>query len=87
MEADETHVGGKPRRANDRNDDKQHKRGHGTDKTPVIGAVERGSKLVAQVANDLTGKGVLNFLKHVVEPNGSVLITDEYKANNTRRQA
>lgn len=41
---------------------------------------------MAQVARDLTGKGVLNFIRNVVEPGGSVLITDEYKAYNTIRR-
>ena len=30
-------------------------------KTPVIGTVERGGKVKAKVADDLTGKGVLKF--------------------------
>ena len=42
VEADETYVGGKPRKGNKRNDDKPGKRGRGTKKVPVIGAVERG---------------------------------------------
>lgn len=46
IEADETYVGGKPRKKNKRNDDDdgedKPKRGRGTQKTPVIGAIERG---------------------------------------------
>ena len=38
-------------------------RGRATSKTPVIGAVERGGKVVALVATDLTGRGVLEFIK------------------------
>ena len=86
VEADETYVGGKPRKANKRDDDTPNRRGRGTDKTPIIGAVERHGKVVAQVANDLTGKGVLNFIKSVVEPEGSILITDEYRAYNVIRK-
>ena len=44
IEADETYVGGEPRRFNERSDDDDQpksKRGRGTKKTPVIGAVER----------------------------------------------
>lgn len=86
VEADETYVGGKPRKENKRNDDDKNedkpKRGRGTKKTPVIGAVERGGNVKAQVADDLTGKGVLNFIKGNVNPKDSVLITDEYKAYN-----
>ena len=89
VEADETYVGGKPRKKNKKNkknkrndDDEPSKRGRGTKKTPVIGAVERGGNVQAQVADDLTGQGVLNFIKNNVNPKDSVLITDEYKAYN-----
>ena len=81
IEADETYVGGKPRKRNKRDDDEpQAPRGRGTRKTPVIGAVERGGKVVAKVASDLTGRGVMEFLRKTVDPEGSVLITDEYRA-------
>ena len=40
----------------------------GTDKQPVIGAVERDGNVVAQVADDVTGKGVLNFIRPSVSP-------------------
>ena len=82
VEADETYVGGKPRKSNERKDDEPSPRGRGTKKTPVIGAVERGGKVTAQVGHDLTGKGILHFIRKSVDPEGSVLITDEYKAYN-----
>lgn len=80
IEADETYVGGKPRKPNRRDDDKPNKRGRGTKKTPVVGAVERGGRVVARVAHDLTGKGLVRFLKDSVDPAGSLLITDELAA-------
>ena len=86
VEADETYVGGKPRKPNKRKDHKPAKRGRGTDKTPVIGAVERGGKVVAKVAQDLTGKGILAFLKDHVDPQGSLLVTDEYTAYNAAKR-
>ena len=82
VEADETYVGGKPRKGNRRDGDKPGPRGRATKKTPVIGAVERGGKVVARVADDLTGKGVLRFIKDTVAPDGSLLITDEFGAYN-----
>ena len=82
VEADETYVGGKPRKGNKRDDDKPSKRGRGTSKTPVIGAVERGGQVAARVADDLSGKGIVQFLKQTVNPAGTILITDEYKAYN-----
>ena len=85
VQADETYIGGKPRKANRRDDDKPAKRGRGTSKIPVIGAVERGGKVVAQRADHpraLTGRGILTFIKENVEPEGSLLITDEYSGYN-----
>lgn len=82
IEADETYVGGKPRKPNRRKDDKPSKRGRGTKKTPVIGAVKRGGKVVAQVADDLTGRGIMKFIKNSVNVEDSELITDEYKPYN-----
>ena len=82
VEADETYVGGKPRKGNKRDDDNSNKRGRGTKKTPVIGAVERGGRVVARVTDDLGGKGVVRFLKDTVDPQGTLLITDEYRAYN-----
>lgn len=72
VEADETYVGGKPRKKNKR-DNQLSKRNKGsgpggTTKTPVIGAVEREGNVIAQVAEDLTGKGILKFVMNSVEP-------------------
>ena len=86
IEADEPYVGGKPRKGNKRDDDKPSKRGRGTSKVPVIGAVERGGKVVAKVATDLSGKGILHFIKSNVDPDGSLLVTDEYSVYNTVRK-
>lgn len=81
VEADETYVGGKPRKGNKRDDDTPNKRGRGTKKVPVIGAVERGGRVVARVANpgDLSAKGIGKFLARFVDRAGTILITDEYK--------
>ena len=42
VEADEAYVGGKPRKPNNREEWTPAKAGRGTDKLPIIGAVERG---------------------------------------------
>ena len=84
VEVDETYVGGKPRKGNKRDDDTPNKRGRGTKKVPVIGAVERGGRVVARVANpgELSAKGIGKFLARFVDPAGTLLITDEYKGYN-----
>lgn len=81
VEADETYVGGKPRKGNKRDDGQPNKRGRGTSKVPVVGAVERGGRVVARVANpgDLSAKGIGKFLSRFVDFAGTVLVTDEYK--------
>ncbi len=80
VEMDETYVGGRPRKSNKRDDDKPHKRGRGTDKTPVIGIVERGGRVVATPApaGDLSAKALAKFLARFVSTSGSLLMTDEY---------
>jgi len=78
LEMDETFVGGRPRRTNKKDDHKPNKPGRGTKKTAVIGAIERGGSVVAKVAEDLTGKGIVKFLKKHVNIPESLLVTDEY---------
>lgn len=84
VEADETYVGGKPRKGNRRDGDKPNKRGRGTKKTAVIGAVERGGKVVARVAKpgSLSAKGISKFIARFVDSAGTILITDEYSGYN-----
>ena len=81
IEADESWIGGKPRKRNKRNDDEPPaKRGRGTDKTPIIGAVERGGAVTVRVQTVLSGRGIIRYLKGKINPEDSKLITDEYGA-------
>lgn len=48
VEMDEVYVGGKPCRANCKNDHDPKPPGRGTSKTPVVGAVERGGRVKAK---------------------------------------
>ena len=82
VEADETYIGGRPRKENKKEDREPAKRGRGTDKTPVIGVIERGGKVVAEVAENLTGRRILEFIKRAVKIEDSELMTDEYHAYN-----
>ena len=86
IEADETYIGGKPRKANRKEDRKPAKRGRGAEnKIKVLGAVERGGNVAAQVMNRLRGQDIIRFLRKTVEPAGSLLMTDEYTAYNVAR--
>lgn len=84
IEADETYVGGRPRKQNKRDDSPTDGQGK-SDKQPVIGAVERDGKVIAKVADDMTGKGILNFIQSAVSPAAQILVTDENKAYRTVR--
>jgi transposase-like protein len=83
VEADETYVGGKPRKRN-RHDDDEGGRRTGTrgrtKKVPVIGVVERGGRVVARVAEPggIGIKGLTAFIARFVDHAGSLLITDEW---------
>lgn len=83
IEADETYIGGKPRKPNKREDFKPSKRGRGTDKIAIIGAVARDGEVVAEVAKGLNGRDILEFIRRVVKTKESELMTDEYHAYNT----
>ena len=78
IETDDTYLGGKPRRRG--NVPPPGKRGRGTKKTPVLGAIERGANVVARLATDLSRKGVIGFIKDVVQTKQAVLMTDEFKS-------
>ena len=83
-EADETYVGGKPRKPNRRDDDTPNKRGRGTKKAAVIGAAERNGRVVAKVAElgDLSAKSINKFMARFVDPDSTILVTDEYRGYN-----
>ena len=84
VEADETYVGGRPRKGNRRDGDGGHKRGRGTDKTPVIGVMQRGGKVIARPAkaSDLSAKGLSKFISRFVDKDGTILITNEFGGYN-----
>ena len=81
VEADETYVGGKPRYKG-----KDNPKGRGTHKTPVIGTVERGGEVRAQVTDDLSSKGIAAFIKGAVDTAASLLVTEEYPSYKALRK-
>lgn len=86
VEIDETYIGGKPRKRN-KDDDKKGgglKRGRGTNKTPVVGVLNREEKKIfAKVAfankkgQKLSGKQLIDILNSVCKGN-NVVISDEF---------
>ena len=63
IEADETYIGGRNRKDHDREDGEPRKRGRGTAKDAVLGAVARGGKVVAQLVENTTGETIKDFIK------------------------
>ena len=82
IEADETYIGGKNRKDYSREDGEPRKRGRGTAKDAILGAVQRGGKVVAQLVSNVTGQTILDFIKRVVKTEDSELITDQYRGYN-----
>jgi len=76
IEMDETYIGGKPRKGTG-----FHKRGRGTDKTPVVGMIERGGNVKAKVQHKtkLKGKDLKNLVCQYIDREISTLMTDDYK--------
>ena len=67
IEADETYIGGKSRKPNKHKDHEPAKHGCGTEKDAIIEGVQRGGKVVAQLAPSLTGRAILEFIRFLRE--------------------
>jgi transposase-like protein len=80
VEADECYVGGAPRKRNRHDDDNSRRTGRSgrTKKTPVLGAIERGGKVIARVAANASMKEITKFINRFVEERGTLLMTDEH---------
>ena len=73
IEVDETYVGGKPRNKGAQN---IKKRGHGTDKTPVVAMVQRGGSVRAMVMPKVNGKNLKKVLAENIDKSARIM-TDE----------
>lgn len=85
VEMDETYIGGKPRKSNYKDpDDKGSPRGRGTDKAPVVGAVERGGRVKAKAVKkeEMTAADMVRLVKAMMDTKNTVLNTDEYSGYN-----
>ena len=87
VEFDESYFGGKPRKQYKKEADNianlsqvTNKRGRGTKKVPVVGAVEKKGQVYVKIIEKLTSKNLLAMLKKVVKTDDSVVITDDFKS-------
>jgi transposase-like protein len=74
VEADETYVGGKPRRGTG-----LHTVGRGTKKTPVFGMVQRGGNIHRRVVASVSGKTLKDAIRECVDKSATIM-TDEFWA-------
>ena len=82
LKADEVYIGGKPRYRERTRGRPKPKAGRGTNKASVIGVIERGGRVVAELAYDISGRTIRNFLLKNIKKEETVLMTDEYRSYN-----
>ncbi len=86
VEMDEAYIGGKPRYRYKKGDNTPNlskvtaKRGRGTKKTPIVGIVERGDKVVLKVIEKLTARNLMAMLKRFVDTKNALVVTDEFRS-------
>jgi transposase-like protein len=81
VEVDETYIGGKARNMHKRDRERKGiKAGRPTtDKTPIVGMLERGGRVKAEVVPDVKRRTLRPLVIDAVEP-GSSLYTDAYRS-------
>lgn len=87
VEADETYIGGKRRKDYDREEGEPRKRGRGTAKDAVLGAVARGGQVVAELVENVKGETITKFIKKFVKTEDTDLYTDQYRGYNEAGEA
>lgn len=86
VEADETFVGSKAKKPNKKKSERPNRRGQDTKKITVFGVVERDGNVIAQIAEDLSGKCIQNFVLETNKPDAKILITVENQAYQVVRE-
>ena len=81
IEADETYIGGTGKKNYDK-ETGEPKRGRGTAKSIVLGAVVRGGKVVAELTENAKASTIAEFIKRFVKTEDSELYTDQYRGYN-----
>jgi len=82
VEFDEAYIGGKKKKPipNQANLSQiTPKRGRGTNKTPIVGAVEKKGKVYVKIIEKLNSRNLLAMLKSKVNTDESIVFTDGFK--------
>ncbi len=82
VEFDEAYIGGKKKKlvANEANLSQiTNKRGRGTSKTPVVGAVEKKGKVYVKIIEKLNSRNLLAMLKSKVDTDQSIVFTNGFR--------
>lgn len=87
VEFDEAYLGGKKRKQEKRSPANEAnlaqvtiKRGRGTNKVPVVGAVEKKGQVYVKIIEKLTSRNLLAMLKECVKTEESIVVTDDFKS-------
>jgi transposase-like protein len=85
VEFDEAYIGGKARKKNSPDDEANlaqitHKRGRGTSKVPVVGAVEKKGQVYVKIIEKLTKRNLLAMLRKIVNTNETIVVTDDFRS-------
>lgn len=90
VEFDEAYFGGKKRKLVKKTPDNEanlsqvaEKRGRGTSRVPVVGAVEKKGRVYVKIIEKLTGRNLLAMLKERVKTSDSIVITDSFRSYNS----
>jgi transposase-like protein len=83
VEFDEAYIGGKKRKPVQNKANLSTitaKRGRGTSKTPIVGAVEKKGRVYVKIIEKLTGRNLLAMLKDKVDTQNSIVFTDDFRS-------
>ncbi|MEK6883963.1 MAG: IS1595 family transposase, partial [Nanoarchaeota archaeon] len=92
VEADESYLGGKPRKKSNYNlatlsaskmATQRPQRGRGTDKVKVAGMIERDGRVAVKILDKLTSQNLLAMLHNNVSEEDAVLMTDDFRSYNS----
>lgn len=88
IEMDESYFGGKQRKKKTPENKPNissvtNKRGRGTSKVPVVGAVEKKGRVYVKIIEKLSGRNLLYMLKDKVNIDDSIVFTDGFRGYNS----